>query len=136
MTFTKKYELFERGSRFTDDGSRFMLKTKIYLLFILALFSYVMSCQDNVDSSISNNGESAIHIKAYKTLMPKATGFDEFETYCISCHSLRYIQMQPDLPEKKWATIVEKMVKNFGAPIPDSTAKTIVAYLTEVKGVK
>jgi len=68
--------------------------------------------------------------------MPHADGYELFETHCISCHSLRYIQMQPDFPRKKWENIVDKMVKNFGAPIPDSTAKVIVDYLTEVKGIQ
>lgn len=27
------------------------------------------------------------------------------------------------------------MIKNFGAPIPDSTAKIIIDYLVKVKGV-
>jgi mono/diheme cytochrome c family protein len=79
---------------------------------------------------------TAIDIKTYKNIMPHSKGYDVFESYCISCHSLRYIQMQPDLPEKKWQSIVDKMVKTFGAPIPDSAATQIVAYLTDVKGTK
>ena len=113
-----------------------MTKTKSYLLFILVLIAFLMACRDLQQENIGPVTNAAIDIKTYKTVMPQTAGFDEFETHCISCHSLRYIQMQPDLPEKKWEAIVEKMVKNFGAPIPDSTAKTIVAYLTQVKGVK
>jgi len=65
-----------------------------------------------------------------------ATGAEAFKANCITCHSLRYIQMQPDFPEKTWQKIVDKMVKSFGAPIPDSTSKAIVKYLVAIKGKK
>ena len=42
--------------------------------------------------------------------------------------------MQPPFPRKTWEKIVDKMVKNFGAPIPDSSAKAIVDYLVATKG--
>jgi len=77
-----------------------------------------------------------MNINGYKTIMPHSKGYDVFETNCITCHSLRYIQMQPDLPQKKWEGIVDKMIKNFGAPIPDTTAKQIIEYLAELKGVE
>ena len=109
---------------------------KSSLLLITILIYYGTSCRDEGQKTNIPVLTSAIEIKAYKTVMPHAKGYDVFETYCIACHSLRYIQMQPDLPEKKWQSIVDKMVKTFGAPIPDSTAAQIVAYLTEVKGVK
>ncbi len=63
-------------------------------------------------------------------------GAEAFKANCITCHSLRYIQMQPDFPEKTWQKIVDKMVKSFGAPIPDSTSKVIVRYLMAIKGQK
>lgn len=75
-------------------------------------------------------------IEGYKTIMPQSNGYDAFETNCITCHSLRYIQMQPDFSQMKWESIVDKMVRTFGAQIPDTTAKRIVDYLTNVKGVK
>ena len=65
-----------------------------------------------------------------------AAGADAFEANCITCHSLRYIQMQPDFPEETWQKIVDKMIKSYGAPIPDSTSKAIVKYLVAIKGKK
>ena len=67
---------------------------------------------------------------------PEATGADALRMNCITCHSARYIEMQPDLPRKTWEKIADKMVKNFGAPIPDSTAKKIVDYIVAIKGEK
>jgi mono/diheme cytochrome c family protein len=63
-------------------------------------------------------------------------GAEAFKANCITCHSLRYIQMQPDFPEKTWQKIVDKMVNSFGASIPDSTSKAIVRYLMAIKGQK
>jgi len=33
------------------------------------------------------------------------------------------------LPEATWEAEVNKMVKAYGAPVPDTTAKKITAYL-------
>jgi mono/diheme cytochrome c family protein len=69
-------------------------------------------------------------------IIPVAPGVEAFQMNCITCHSARYVQMQPDFPEKTWAKIVDKMIKTYGAPITDSTAKTIVAYLNTIKGIQ
>ena len=111
-------------------NGRIQITSIILLLYGLVACNGLHSDENNIHD-ISGSKD----IKEIKTIMPLAEGFDQFETYCIACHSLRYIQMQPDFPPKKWEVIVDKMIKNFGAPIPDSTAKQIVAYLSEVKGI-
>jgi len=73
-------------------------------------------------------------LNAIITELPNAPGYDVFKTNCTSCHSARYVQMQPQFPEKTWTTIVTKMQKNFGAPVTDSSAKEIVKYLVAIKG--
>ena len=70
------------------------------------------------------------------TELPDAAGYQTFKMNCLSCHSARYIQMQPDLTEKAWSNIVAKMQKSFAAPVTDSSAKEIVQYLTSIKGKK
>lgn len=53
----------------------------------------------------------------------------------MPCHSLRYIEMQPNMPHKAWEKTVTKMIKMYGAPVRDSLeAAAIVDYLTEIKG--
>ena len=107
------------------------------IAFVVLVVSIMSSCNDKITEEFNPTAEGEIkNIKEIRTTMPHAKGFDSFETYCIACHSLRYIQMQPDFPEKKWQSIVDKMVRTFGAPIPDSTAKEIVAYFAEVKGTE
>jgi len=53
----------------------------------------------------------------------------EVQSFCATCHSTRYISMQPPLPAATWEAEVNKMVKTYGAPIPEATAKKITAYL-------
>ena len=57
-----------------------------------------------------------------------------FKTHCITCHTLGYIDMQPDFPRKTWEKITEKMIRSYGAPIPDSAVTGIVNYLVSIKG--
>ena|SRR5688572_27036447 len=114
---------------------------KIDFLFWLICGSLIyLSCdQTNMSETTTTAGVSIdqpIDIKDYKHHLPETAGYDVFEANCITCHSLRYIEMQPDFPKKTWENIVHKMVKSFGAPIPDSSVQTIVNYLAEVKGIK
>jgi hypothetical protein len=53
----------------------------------------------------------------------------EVQSFCFTCHSTRYITMQPPLPGATWEAEVNKMMKVYGAPIPEATAKKITAYL-------
>jgi hypothetical protein len=56
-------------------------------------------------------------------------GLQETQSFCAMCHSTRYITMQPPLPAAVWEAEVNKMIKTYGAPIPDASAKKIIAYL-------
>lgn len=70
-----------------------------------------------------------------QTHLAEAPGAELFRTQCQTCHSLRYIEMQPAFPRKTWVKIVDKMVKTFGAQIPDTTQQiAIVDYLMAVRG--
>lgn len=56
-------------------------------------------------------------------------GRAEVQIYCNTCHSLRYITMQPPLPAATWEAEVNKMNKAMGAGIPEDAAKKIISYL-------
>jgi len=56
-------------------------------------------------------------------------GVQEVRIYCNTCHSPRYIAMQPPLPAATWEAEVTKMNKAFGAGIPDDSTRKIIAYL-------
>ena len=65
----------------------------------------------------------------YPPEMESGEGKAEVEGYCSTCHSTRYITMQPPLPAAAWETEVTKMKKSFGATIPDEAVARIAAYL-------
>jgi hypothetical protein len=56
-------------------------------------------------------------------------GRQDVQIYCNTCHSPRYITMQPPLPAATWEAEVNKMNKAYGAGIPEDTAKKITGYL-------
>ncbi|HEV1993833.1 MAG TPA: hypothetical protein VGR03_05845 [Candidatus Acidoferrum sp.] len=71
-------------------------------------------------------------VSAYPTYRPAlAPGEDRrlVEDYCSSCHSIRYITMQPPLPAATWEAEVNKMIKTFGQPIPEEVQPKIIKYL-------
>ena len=62
--------------------------------------------------------------------LKKAPGVELVETQCSACHSLDYIRMNaPFLKPETWQAEVTKMIKTFGADIPDEDAKAITDYL-------
>jgi sulfite dehydrogenase (cytochrome) subunit B len=62
--------------------------------------------------------------------LKQAPGLDKVEHNCAACHSLDYIEMNsPFLNAAGWDAEVTKMIKAFGAPIPDPDAKAIADYL-------
>ncbi len=68
----------------------------------------------------------------YPSLTPELAegeGRQEVQSFCATCHSTRYITMQPPLPAATWDAEVNKMMKAYGAPIPEAAAKKITAYL-------
>jgi cytochrome c5 len=76
-------------------------------------------------------------IEEVQVALPRTEGIEAVERSCTPCHSLRYIEMQPELSKATWEKIVTKMIKMYGAPVRDSQeAAAIVRYLVEVKGKK
>jgi hypothetical protein len=56
-------------------------------------------------------------------------GVEDVQIYCNTCHSPRYITMQPPLPAATWEAEVNKMDKTFGAGIPEQSKQKIIQYL-------
>jgi len=56
-------------------------------------------------------------------------GLQDVQIYCNTCHSPRYITMQPPLPAATWEAEVSKMNKTFGAGIPEDNTRKIILYL-------
>jgi hypothetical protein len=65
----------------------------------------------------------------YPVNLERGDGQSEVASYCNTCHSSRYITMQPPLPDDVWAAEVNKMVKIYGASIPEDSTQKIIQYL-------
>jgi hypothetical protein len=61
-------------------------------------------------------------------------GMDVAVKSCMTCHSVDYIYMQPPLTKEQWHGEVVKMIKVFGAQIPESDVEPIVNYLMSQNG--
>jgi cytochrome c5 len=67
----------------------------------------------------------------YRPVLAEGEGRDLVEAYCNTCHSTRYITMQPPLPAETWEAEVNKMIKTFGMTNPEGVAPKITKYLQE-----
>ena len=59
-----------------------------------------------------------------------------YEKDCLTCHTARYVSMQPRFSKAVWQNEVKKMVDAYGAPIPEADQALIVEYLVAVRGVE
>ena len=110
-------------------------------IFLIILFSlFIASCASTEDQS-----EEALEVEIGKAIpineviveLPERYGKELVQINCAPCHSLRYIEMQPELTRKSWDKIVQKMIKHFGAPIEDTlVSNQIVDYLYSIRGKK
>ena len=96
--------------------------------------SYSVTKADILEQSLSapTSSDGNYSVSSFPSVSPKLAegeGRAETESFCAMCHSTRYITMQPPLPAATWEAEVNKMIKTFGAPIPEASAKKIITYL-------
>ena len=90
------------------------------------------SLEQTVPPLLSQDGNfSVAPFPSFVPELAEGEGRAETQSFCTMCHSTRYITMQPPLPAPSWDAEVNKMIKTFGAPIPDRTAKEIISYLQD-----
>jgi cytochrome c5 len=69
--------------------------------------------------------------------MPAGPNKDVYLANCVTCHSQRYVLMQPPFSRKVWTAEVEKMKKAYGATtMDDKVMPQIVDYLMAVRGTE
>jgi hypothetical protein len=76
--------------------------------------------------------DSSYQVSAYPVPvvdLAHGDGLQEVQIYCNTCHSPRYITMQPPLPAASWVAEVKKMNETFGAKIPEESSQKITLYL-------
>jgi mono/diheme cytochrome c family protein len=67
-------------------------------------------------------------------VLPTGPGRDDYLVVCVSCHSPRYVMMQPFFPQRQWEETVDKMAKVYGAQMDQEQRASIVQYLVATHG--
>ena len=80
------------------------------------------------------NRVRSITLPHFEPDLPVAPGRDEFMVVCVSCHSPRYVTMQPAFPQRQWEETVDKMVKVYGAQMDQEQRRSIIGYLVTIHG--
>ncbi len=100
------------------------MKIRIFLLLFL------LSGTALAEQPASTGGTvHSISLPAVQVVLKPGPGMDKTAGYCNVCHSLDYITTQPAFTKEKWGEIVNKMVKVYGAPIPQDVGREITEYL-------
>jgi sulfite dehydrogenase (cytochrome) subunit B len=80
-------------------------------------------------SSESDSLQKKITLPPERVTLKPGPGQDKVLENCAVCHSLDYISMQPPGSRAQWTATVQKMIRVFGAAIPEDTAPIIIEYL-------
>jgi hypothetical protein len=95
----------------------------------------ILSATALAEQAASSGGTvHTIRLPAVKIDLKAGPGREKTAGYCSVCHSLDYITTQPGFSKDKWGEIVAKMVKVYGAPIPQDAAREIISYLGAAYG--
>ena len=107
------------------------MKRILFFLFTGSIF--LNACHQNDSNSIKENkdDDSLPDANRVELTIDKGPGADAFIANCQTCHTARYVTMQPKLSRKAWEKTVDKMIHVYGAKIDSLTASTIVNYLIE-----
>lgn len=108
--------------------------TRLKIIMFCLYGCYLISCSEAKNKNETITASAPADLNNFVTKLPEAPGYTTFQSNCVSCHSARYVQMQPKFSEKTWLALVTKMQKSFGAPVPDSSVSKIVQYLVAIKG--
>src|SRR5205814_1706122 len=82
----------------------------------------------------TTNAVRHLTLPRFEPNMPIAPGRDEFMRTCVSCHSARYVTMQPPFPRRQWEQTVRKMITAYGAPVDEFQVGKITDYLYAIDG--
>jgi cytochrome c5 len=107
------------------------------LLTLPALMLYVVLCScsnntshPNPDDATAKNLPDANRVELD---IKSGRGSEAFIANCQTCHTARYVLMQPKLSRKAWEKTVDKMIHVYGAQIDSLTAIEIVDYLMVIQ---
>src|SRR5574341_59341 len=106
-----------------------MKKTLLLLIMLLLAAGIATPLQAE-----QQEGVMSIELPDMTFDLTEGPGRDKVNVYCIMCHGTEYIPMQPKLSKAQWTATVTKMIKTFGAPVPQEDADKIINYLAASYG--
>jgi hypothetical protein len=101
----------------------------IILVSITAVMAGMVFAQENGKTGGPPGAVKSITLPKVTVELKAGTDKAKVDGFCSICHSLDYITMQPPFPKAQWTATVNKMIKTFGAPIPQEDAEKIINYL-------
>jgi mono/diheme cytochrome c family protein len=104
------------------------------LLAAAHCFNTVAAASGSTNEPRHFSSVRSISLPHFEPDLPVAAGRDEFMVVCASCHSPRYVTMQPLFPRRQWEETVDKMVKVYGAEMDQRQRQLIVEYLVTMHG--
>lgn len=109
---------------------------KRLLLLLIVLFALPVPAFSQGEKKEAMKAVHSITLPKVPVKLKEGKGRALVEKYCAICHSPDYIPMQPPFPREKWEGIVHKMIKVYGAPVPEDVAREIIEYLGNNYGPK
>jgi cytochrome c5 len=101
------------------------------LVMLMATFASPACAEEGPAGAAARH---SITLPAPALSLKEGPGMDVTRRYCGICHSLDYITTQQIFPKAKWQAEVAKMIKVFGAPIPEDSAREIGDYIAASYG--
>lgn len=96
----------------------------------------LLACSKESPAERDNPSVKRLVLPKEDVVMPDGPGKKEFAAVCSACHSPRYVTNQPPLSKDGWVKVVDKMKKNYGAPVPDNLSPKVIEYLVAIHGPK
>ncbi len=123
-----------------------MRKWRIVWVVTVAVMAFVGSMAAQSQSPVTAASKPATKDSAsqvHRIVLPQYPGeilpgpnVQVYEKDCLTCHTARYVSMQPRFSKAVWQNEVKKMVDAYGAAIPEADQALIVEYLVAVRGVE
>ena len=108
--------------------------TASVLLWAVVVFGQSQPPAKNSGKSAKLDPVTSIELPQFAPDIPDGPHVAAYRSYCLTCHSTRYVATQPRFSQTVWEKEVKKMIDAYGAVIPEVQQHEIVEYLVAVKG--
>lgn len=120
----------------TNRRLALVVTTVMGLTISVAVYSQQPSAGASKTAAKAASPVHSIVLPQYPPEIPAGPNIETYEKDCLTCHTARYVSMQPRFSKTVWQNEVKKMVDAYGAPIPEAEQALIVEYLVAVKGTE